>query len=546
LILKKTILLFILLSLCFQLKAQVFFIEFANKKSSYTFNNPSAYLSNRAILRRSKQNIKIDSTDLPLVPKYVDSIIATGVKIVGRTKWLNGVLITTQNQTALNKVYSFPFVKSHIQVKNAGKSSSQIHKFEESNTELSSKNFGYNDYGYAATQIKMCNIDFLHREGFTGKGMQIAVLDGGFKNVHTNDAFTNLFTENRVLDFYDFVHQRDSVFTDAKHGASVLSCMSTNEQQYFVGTSPDASFYLYETEDVSSEYPVEEYFWSIGAEKADSSGADLINSSLGYNWFDDAKYNHAYIDMDGKTCPASKAASLAGSKGMIVCISAGNEGASSWFHIGTPADAKNILTVGAVDEFRKHAYFSSYGYSADRRVKPSVCTMGENTALISDNNSIEWGSGTSFASPLLCGMAACLWQKYADKTALEIEEAIMRSANFYQTPTDSLGYGIPDFSIADKLLSENIISINTNEMKPTIFPNPCNDLNLYLHSDFSQNCKVEIYSPDGVQLIQESIPTYHHLNAYLMLPSVAKLNKGVYLISIYINYKKYNLKWVKM
>jgi subtilisin family serine protease len=544
--LKKTILLFIFLSLCFQLKAQVFFIEFTNKKSSYTLANPSAYLSSRAILRRSKQKIKTDSTDLPLVKKYVDSIAATGVKIMGKTKWLNGVLITTQNQIALNKIYNFPFVKSHIQVKDAGKAASQIHKFENTNSVAATSNYSNDDYGFAATQIKMCNIDFLHRQGFTGKGLQIAVLDAGFINAENNDAFKILWNENRIIDFYDFVHQHDSVFTDAHHGASVLSCMAVNEPTKFIGTSPDASFYLFETEDVSSEYPVEEYYWSIGAERADSAGADLINSSLGYNWFDNAMYNHAYIDMDGKTCPASKAATLAGSKGMIVCISAGNEGANAWYHIGTPADAKNILTVGAVNEFRNHSFFSSYGYSADGRVKPSVCTMGENTALIDEYNNVEWGSGTSFASPLLCGMAACLWQKYPSKTALQIEDAIMRSANFYTSPTDSLGYGIPDFSIADKLLAENILAVNVSAIKPEIFPNPATELQIFAHSNVNQNCKVSVYSIEGKLLIDESIAAYQNLNTYFKIGQATSLNKGMYLVNFKINYTTYQLKWVKM
>jgi hypothetical protein len=544
--LKKYIFIALLFCFCFQLKAQVYFIEFSNKKSSFSISNPAVYLSSKALLRRGKQNIKIDSTDLPLVQKYVDSIHAKGVKIIGKSKWLNGVLITTNDSAALANIYQFPFVKSHLQVKNKlSKSATTISKFEA--TKSSTNNvFNLNDYGAAATQIKMCNIDFLHRQGFTGKGLQIAVLDAGFINADNNPAFQNLWNENRILGFYDFVHQHDSVFTDAHHGASVLSCMAVNQPQNFIGTSPDASFYLYQTEDIYSEYPVEEYFWSIGAEMADSIGADLINSSLGYNWFDDSKYNHAYQDMNGKTCPASKAASLAGSKGMIVCISAGNEGTNAWYHIGTPADADHILTVGSVTADRQHSTFSSHGNSADGRVKPNVCTMGENTALVGEYNNVEYGSGTSFASPLLCGMAACLWQKYPNKSAVQVEKAIMQSANYYHYPTDSFGFGIPDFYVADKILGigQNLIDNNNNVV---IFPNPSKTgLSVFALSNSNQTGEIIIYNMTGLSVFDKKFATNNASHLYLEYPDTNNLPTGNYIINVKLNATTYNLEWVKL
>ncbi|MEY2828337.1 MAG: hypothetical protein RIQ33_195 [Bacteroidota bacterium] len=543
---KKMVLIFVLMIGCHQSNAQVYFIEFSNKKSNYSFTNPAAYLSNRAILRRTNQNIKIDSFDLPIVQQYVDSISAKGVKMIGKSKWLNGVLIATNDSAKLASIYQFPFVKSHLQVKNKiSKSLSTISKFE---TIKSNQNnvFNINDYGATATQIKMCNIDFLHRQGFTGKGLQIAVLDAGFINVDNNPAFQTIWNENRILGFYDVVHQHDSVFTDAHHGASVLSCMAVNQPNNYIGTSPHASFYLYQTEDIATEYPIEEYFWSIGAEKADSVGADLINSSLGYNWFDDSKYNHAYQDMDGKTCVASKAASLAGLKGMIVCISAGNEGTNAWYHIGTPADADPVLTVGSVTATNQHSSFSSYGYSADGRVKPTVCTMGENTALINENNQVEWGSGTSFASPLLCGMAACLWQKYPNKSALQVKKAIIESANYYHYPTDSLGFGIPDFYIADKILGihQNIEDENNNVI---IFPNPSKiGLSIFAVSTNNQTGQITIFNTSGIPVFDKKFETNHAQHLYLEYPETNHLPNGNYLVEVKLNSKTYSLKWIKL
>ena len=527
--------------------AKQFFVQFKYKKSNYSLQNPLAYLSNRSIERRNRQGIAIDSFDLPVVKYYVDSVANLGLQIVGISKWLNGAIVNSKDTNLMKQVLRFPFVKNYVQVKDAEKSTTSINKFSAEKIETALTNFSSDSYyGYAASQIIQMNGDDLHRQGKTGEGMQIAILDAGFINIQSNPTFRNLWQQNRILGFHNFVFQIDSVFKDAAHGAEVLSTMATNLPNTFVGTAPAASFYLFETEDGYSENPVEEYYWSLGAEKADSAGADLINTSLGYNQFDNPKYNHTYADMDGKTTPCAKAASIAGSRGMLICISAGNEGQNNWRYIGTPTDAFNILSIGAVDVNRAHARFSSFGPSVDGRVKPDVCAMGENAAIITSENYIANGSGTSFSSPILCGLAACLWQKYPTKNAAEIRDAIRQSANLFLQPNDSLGYGIPDFRLADYLLSGSSNTLFDKNHSPILYPNPsANYFCLYSFSDSVQTATAELFDVTGKKMLDKTFVGNQNTFQSFKWNETANLSTGLYLIDFKINGTIYHLKFVK-
>ena len=516
-----------------------YYIQFRYKKSNYDLQNPLAYLSQRAIDRRTKQNISFDSLDLPVVKYYLDSIKNHSTKICGITKWLNGAVIEVSDSSQLLYLINyFSFVKSFKKVKLAEKSTLQSKFSAEQLTKFNpSLNCCANNsnYGWAANQITQMHGEDLHSQNFKGNGMQIAILDGGFTNIQKNSSFQNLWQEGRIAGFRNFVFQTDSVFTDAEHGGAVLSIMGVNLPNIFVGTAPQATFYLFETEDNFSENSSEEYFWSMGAEAADSIGVDLINSSLGYTTFDAGLNNHQWAtDMDGKSNPSAIAASIAGSKGILVCVAAGNSGNSSWHYISSPADADNILTMGSVDINRKHSTFSSWGPSADRRVKPDVCTMGENTIVVGESNTLNIGSGTSFASPLLCGMAACLWQKYPNKSAAEIRQAIRQCSHLFASPNDSMGYGIPDFRIADMLLSGINNPLFDENNKPFLFPNPSpENCSIYSFSNSDQQAYAELYD-----LIGKLITT----NYWNELKTIVK---GLYLIRFRINNNTYNLKWVK-
>jgi serine protease AprX len=525
-----------------------YFIQFKYKKSNFTLQNPSAYLSARALQRRAKQNIIIDSLDLPVVPFYIDSIKNHVSRITGITKWLNGAVVEVSDSSQLDYMLNnFWFVSNYTKVKDAEKSASTKSKFEKKIAANFNQNCCIDSfYNYASNQILMLHGDAIHQQGYFGQGMQIAILDAGFDNVQFNPPFQNLWQQNKILGFYNFVFQQDSVFTDAEHGAEVLSTMGMNLPNVFVGTSPQASFYLYETEDDYSENLVEEYYWSIGAEHADSIGADLINSSLGYNQFDFKPNNHSYSDLNGKTDPSAIAASTAGLKGILVCVAAGNEALDSWHFIGSPADADNILTVGAVDEYRNHAPFSSYGPTADGRIKPDVCAKGLNSTIIGSSNYIEFGSGTSFASPTMCGMAASLWSKYPDKTAKEIRDAIKESANLFSNPDDSFGYGIPDFKIADLILSDNKSTIFYSSVEPIIFPNPAtNQCSIFFHSNKSQQGFVYLYDVSGRQILTNNFWTYENVYDTFNWGDTKNIERGVYFVRLFLNDEWRVLKFVK-
>jgi len=369
-----------------------YWVEFTDKyNSNFSVNNPELFLSQRAIERRVRQNIPIKIQDLPINNWYIDSIINLGFDVLNRSKWFNGIMLSTNDSNLVDNI-NFSFVKSTFSFGrwNRNKSNQRTNsKFE--------NDFNKSDYGDTYNQLQMLKGNILHNRNLKGEGKVIAVLDAGFSKANEMDAFKKLFDEDRILGSWDFVAQEESVFEDHSHGMMVLSTMGAENKGQIIGTSPNASFWLLRSEDGDTENLIEEYNWLCAAEFADSVGADIINSSLGYTTFDDVNQNHTYSDMDGRTAPVSIAANLASRKGMIVVNSAGNSGSSSWHYIGAPADADSILSVGAVDENRDFAWFSSYGPSIDGRIKPTVVAQGRNTIVATSDNGILAGNGTSFS-----------------------------------------------------------------------------------------------------------------------------------------------------
>jgi subtilisin family serine protease len=328
------------------------------------------------------------------------------------------------------------------------------------------------NYGDAFRQIRQLNADFLHDQQFQGQGVLIAVLDAGFNSADVVPAFDLLRSSNRIVATWDFVAQETSVFEDDAHGTSVLSCMAAEVPGQMIGTAPQASYLLLRTEDANSEYIIEEYNWAAAAAYADSAGADLISSSLGYTQFDDPVQDHVYADMDGNTCPASVAADIAAAKGLLVLVSAGNQGSSFWHYISAPSDADSVLAVGAVDSLGYMASFSSWGPSSDGRVKPDVAAMGRRATVSFFDGSFGTSNGTSFSCPILAGAAACLWQAHPSKSNLEVLNAIRQSASYYLTPGDSLGYGIPDFMAAHLQLGGTVLELPVEDRINSVYPNP--------------------------------------------------------------------------
>jgi serine protease AprX len=438
-----------------------YIIRFRNKgNNNYTLTNPSAYLSQRAIDRRTRYHITIDSLDLPVTKSYIDSVLAAGsVTLLNVSKWLNSITIKTTDAAALNKIKSFPFVVTADSI--------AARSFQTGRSKLDSiqpgfiaeRVFGidsYYNYGQSFQQIHIHNGEFLHDIGLRGQSMIIGMLDAGYLNYISLSAFDSVNANAQVLGVYDFVDHDNSVVEDYVHGMECFSIIAADIPGQFVGSSPKADFYLFRTEDVNTEYPIEEHNWVCGAEKLDSAGADVVSSSLGYTTFDNAVFNHTYADMNGRTTMAAIGASVAARKGMLIFNSAGNDGANSWHYISTPGDADSIVTVAAVSTTGQPASFSSFGPSSDGRIKPDVASVGQSTIIETPTNTIGNGSGTSFACPNIAGLGTCLWQGFQELNNIKIIHALQQAGSIATAPDNRIGYGIPDMKKATMILLKQV------------------------------------------------------------------------------------------
>ncbi len=454
-----------------------YLIQLKNKTGTpFSISNPSQFLSQRSIDRRIRYNIPTEESDLPVNPAYIDSIrLAGNVTILNASKWLNQVCIQTSDANALAKINSFAFVLASAPI--AARAQQMITPVNKQldppnrpipiSPAIQQRPFDTYNYGVAYAQTHLNNTDFLHNQGFSGSGMQLALMDAGFYHYKTLPTFDSIRKNNQVLGTWDFVANEASVNEDYAHGMNCFSTIAANLPGSFVGTSPKSSFYLFRTEDISSEYPVEEQNWAAAAEKADSLGVDVFSVSLGYNLFDNSSFNYSYSKMDGNTTLISRACDLAARKGILVVVAAGNDGNSGWKYITTPADADSVLTVGAVNASGQIAGFSSYGPSSDGQIKPDVAAIGLG-AVIADQNTggPTYGSGTSYACPIMAGMVTCLWQAFPEVNNMAIIDVLRKSSDRNSTPDDRTGYGIPDAKKAfviliNKLYSQQI-SIDKN------------------------------------------------------------------------------------
>ena len=433
-------------------------VQFTNKNTNpYSLSAPEQYLSARAIQRRTRYALQPDSTDLPIVPRYLDSVKAQGaVIILSQSKWLNQVLIQTSDSAALQKIRALPFVKFSQGVAfrtiptqaPVNKREPAVETSRPANQAQRTTADVFN-YGSSYKQIHIHQGEYLHNKGFSGQGMMIAVLDAGFSNYLTITAFDSIRLRGQVLGERDFVAYDNSVNEDDAHGKNCLSIMAANWPGQMVGSSPDANYWLIRTEDAASEFPIEEHNWVVGAEFADSCGTDLITSSLGYTTFNDAAFNHSYSQFYTNAAMVTRGAALAVKKGMIVTNSAGNDGNNGWKYLGFPADADSVCTVGAVDTSGVIAGFSSYGYPGKQ--KPNVVSVGQGT-VIAGNNAPTAGNGTSFSNPNIAGLIACLWQAFPQFNNMKILNALYASSDRAASPTDRYGYGIPNLKTAYRSL----------------------------------------------------------------------------------------------
>ena len=433
-------------------KTYLYRITLADKQGTpYSISRPEMFLSKKSLDRRTRQAIKVDSTDLPISPQYVARLCEIGgVEIVCKSKWNNTVLVKTHSVSTSKAIESLPFVVKTEKVftsPDSIESSSrtlyhdELNKRDDTNSDT--------EYGMTSNNIDMVNGRWLHRLGYKGRGMTIAVFDGGFMNADKIPALK----EVKIAGYRDFVAiKSDNIFQEHDHGTKVLSTMAVNVPGVFVGTAPEAEYWLFRVEDTYTESLAEEDYWAAAAEYADSVGVDIISSSLGYQEFDDKSTSHVYSELDGRHALISKTASRLSSKGIIHVNSAGNSGMGTWKKINFPADAHDILAVGAVNSKRINASFSSVGPSDDGRVKPDIMSLGSPATVITGRGAISNDMGTSFAAPIVSGMVACLWQSSPKSTASEIMDAIRRGADQYNAPNNIFGYGIADFEKSYRIL----------------------------------------------------------------------------------------------
>ena len=476
--------------------AWIFFKDKANVEQALA--NPSSILSEKAIQRKQLRNTPIDVRDVPVNEDYIKSIKAQeGIAVMAKSKWLNCVHVIGSVEN-ISKLRELDFVSEIEFANDALNARSQLTNHRISDKLETAVDF---DYGYAENQTLMLNADFLHENDFTGEGISIAVMDAGFPNVSSIGAFENLRAEGRLLGGYDFPNRSQNFNNPglSNHGTLVLSNMAGYIEDNYVGTAPDASYYLFITEIAPTETPVEESYWVEAAERADSLGVDMINTSLGYTLFDNSNYSYSPEDMDGETAFISRGANIATEKGILVVTSAGNRGNEDYFKIiGAPGDA-NVLTVGAVDPNRNYAVFSSPGPSADGRIKPDVVAQGQEIVAINPDNNLVLANGTSFSSPILAGAIASFWQVNPSWTNLEVMQMVRESAHLFNSPNSKLGHGIPDFELA----YSNSLEAEENINDFIIFPNPVQH-SLKFQNPSNQDFKITIFDTLGQKLLTKN------------------------------------------
>lgn len=510
--------------------------------SPYSIGQPESFLSARAIAKRERFSIPITEQDLPVNPNYLQALKVSGeIQILAVSKWMNTAVVYCPDSTDLSAIAALSFVDSLLPVANyqLNGNSAKTYQKELSRNEFSRSNFSLRtndyDYGNSIEQIQIHNGQYLHQAGFQGDDMLIAVLDGGWYGFPESQYFADFIQSGRLIGTKDFVPGSNNLYNGSTHGTNVTAVLGIVVEGEIIGAAPRADFYFIRTENTYNEQLIEEDFWAAGAELADSIGADVINSSLGYITFPDfPQAEFTIADNDGVSSIASRAATIAGEKGIVVVISAGNEGVSEWGKIGRPADAHNVLSVGACNKDSVLAEFSSRGYSADGRIKPDVCAVGWDTWMVhySDDYGefIAPGNGTSFACPVIAGMAACLWQALPHKTSSEIMQIIRESGHQYNQPDSLMGYGIPDIFQAymDNKIDEDSTSITAyNRNNFSIYPNPCNEH--FTLQSFEENIvQAELFDVNGRIISSTNLSGAQQQLTF----DISDLNPGIYIVRV--------------
>ena len=518
-----------------------FRITFSDKDNSpYSVDRPEEFLSPRAIAKRERFNIPVTEQDLPVNRQYVtmvQALINTPTYIIATSKWNNSVVLHCSEfenwQDLVDEWLEFDFVTDVLPVATyqiSKGTETPIHE-QTSNAMVYASSCDYN-YGLPLEQIRVHEGHALHKAGFCGEDMLICVFDAGWENFNTLSQFKPLYDNGQIWGTRDLAPNINNVYTGHDHGTAVTSIMASNIDGVFVGTAPQANYFFIRSEYPWNEQLVEEDFWAQAAEIADSLGADVINSSLGYTDFDyDWQNIYTPDDNDGTASIASRAAFILAQKGVIVVNSAGNSGNNDWRFLGRPADAFDILAVGAMNKDGTIANFSSYGPSADGRTKPDVTSVGWNTWIINSYGSVVQGSGTSFASPIIAGLSACLWQALPQYSSLELMQLIREYSHLYHNPNDRMGYGVPNYY---KLYLEHGNNIPEQKNSSfTVYPNPTTgELFIERGRDGARPVST-ITNIDFFDVYGKKISSHHLIpSSSHHLINISHLNPGIYFLRV--------------
>ncbi|MES2727016.1 MAG: S8 family serine peptidase [Bacteroidota bacterium] len=537
------VLFFSLLSLLANAQQTSYFISFGSKdtadlNTNTTFStlNPLQFISQKAIDRRLKFNLPVITVqDLPINEAYITEVLNKGFQLQHTLKWFNGIIVssTTNNIDSINKL---PFIKSIqlIASEQIAEKEKEIDLTERIN--LLAQKFDKNELidsssinGFSNFQLALNNIDQLHKKQLKGAGKYVAVFDAGFKNMQRSP----YFNQQNIIATYNLVNSDESVFASnqEEHGLSVAGCIAANAPYRYMGAAPEAKLVLFETEVEDSELPIEEYYWAKAAELADSLGVDIINSSLGYTVFDDEKLGHKYKEFSGNKTLIAQAANIAVSKGILVVVSAGNEGDKIWEKVSTPADADSVITVAACDAQKTVTTFSSVGFSKGKNQKPEVTALGEKVQLVNAMGKVSKGNGTSYSTPIITGLSACLMEAYPNKNPHAIKQAFILSADQYYDHNKYLGYGI-----VDALLAYEILADYTRDTLLDFRPLADSNYHAVVFSSSAQKVEIEIEIQSGDEKIisRQKEKIQEGINRFAVIKT-KKLQQGVYILKIKTN-----------
>ena len=514
-----------------------FYRVYFRDKGDYAPDNfvASTLLSEKAISRREKSGIAVpDSADLPVFREYIDQIASMGFRLHCTSKWMNTGLFKTQLQADINPLLNLPYVKDVRIVKRPVTKSLYANKLD-----FVTYQADIPPYDRPLTMLKG---DAVHSSGYDGTGILIAVLDGGFILADVISSLSELRNRNGIKATYDFVSGNQAVYNYSSHGTAVLSILAGTIPLQIQGSAPGANFILLRTEDTFSEFPAEEDYWAAGAEFADSAGADIISTSLGYFQFDDPSMNYKYSDMNGKTTFVTRAADFAASKGILVVASAGNERALPWLHIIAPSDGFNVIAAGAVDGYSVISSFSSAGPSADGRVKPDNVAQGVSVPLQTEESTVSRGNGTSFSCPVLSGMCACVMQAAPAALNTDIIRTLHTSADRSASPDSLYGYGIPDMSAVVEKLQESLVPKPENES--ILGPNPTTgDLEIVFRQ-VPGTLVLEIFTIAGDAVVKRKYEEY--IGRTLRISDLQNMDQGLYFIRLSTSNGTFTHKVIKV